>query len=99
MKKEMMELLNSENGTFRINNVSYLKRWQKDALGNKVDRLTLEFDNINNVCFSLYDREIKSRDYDGIIEESKEITNRFFKEVSDTLTKNLGAGYINTSRK
>ena len=99
MKKEVMNLVNSNEGKFRLNNVSYLKRWTLDGLGNKVDRLELEFDTINNVCFSLYDREIKARDYDGIIEECKALTERFFKEVSDTLSKNLGAGYINTSRK
>lgn len=101
MKKDIMNLINakSEEATyFRLNNVSYLRRWTKDALGDDVDRLVLEFDNINNVNFSLYDREVKSRDYDGIIKECQKITEAFFLEVSRTLISNLGAGYRNTSR-
>lgn len=98
MKKEIMNLINSKEGTYRINNVSYLYRWTESALGEKVDRLTLEFDSINGVCFSICDCDIKSRDYDGIIKECSELTNRFFDEVSRTLTNNLKAGYKNTSR-
>ena len=34
MKKEIMNLLNNTNeeAYFRINNISYLRRWTKDAL-------------------------------------------------------------------
>lgn len=101
MKKEIMNLINGkreEPAYFRLNNVSFLCRWTKDALGDDVDRLVLEFDNINDVNFSLYDREIKSRDYDGVIKECQKITEAFFKEVSRTLVSNMGAGYRNVSR-
>lgn len=98
MKKEIMDLIKSGDGSFRINNVSYLRRWTVDGLGHEVDRLVLEFDSINHVRFSITDHEIKSRDYDGIIEECKKLTEKFFEEVAHTLTKNLGAGYINTSK-
>lgn len=99
MKKEIMNLLNSTEGTFRINNISYLKRWTVDALGRKVDRLTLEFDSINGVRFSIYDTEIIARDYAGIIAECQELTTRFLAEVEETLFKNLGAGYRNVGGK
>ena len=98
MKKDIVNLLNSESGYFRINNISYLSRWTKDALGNNVDRLTLEFDSINGVCFSVFDREIKSRDYDGIIRECQDITQRFSEEIARTLCNNLGAGYRNVTK-
>ena len=52
MKKELLKILDSEDATFRLNNISYLHRWTKDALGNDVDRLELEFDHINGTCFS-----------------------------------------------
>lgn len=93
MKKELMAIVNSEEGTFKLNNISYLKRWTKSALGEDVDKLVLEFNNINNVCYSIYDREIKSRDYDGIIKECEELTKRFMDEVSRKLCSNLRAGY------
>lgn len=99
MKKDIMELLKSENGYLRINNISYLHRWTKDALGNEVDRLELEFDTINNVNFSIYEREIKSRDYAGIISECQVITENFMTEVSKTLCNNMKAGYRNVSKK
>ena len=95
MKKELLKILDSEDATFRLNNISYLHRWTKDALGKDVDRLELEFDHINGACFSLYDRNIKSRDYDGIIRESQEITQAFFTKVSHRLCSNLRAGYRN----
>lgn len=100
MKKEIMNLLNNTNeeAYFRINNISYLRRWTKDALGNDVDRLTLEFDCINDVRFSVYDSEIKSRDYDGIIKECQELTQKFTDEIARTLCKNLGAGYRNVTK-
>lgn len=93
MKKELMNVINSEDGTFKLNKISYLRRWTKDALGNDVDELTLEFNNINNVCYSIADRKIKSRDYEGIIEECEEITKRFFEEVSRKICSDLRAGY------
>ena len=95
MKKELLKILDSEDATFRLNNISYLHRWTKDALGNDVDRLELEFDHINGTCFSLYDGNIKRRDYDWIIRESQEITQAFFTEVSHRLCSNLRAGYRN----
>lgn len=93
MKKELMSVVNSEEGKFRLNSVSYLRRWAKDALNQDVDKLVLEFNNINNVCYSICDREIKSRDYDGIIKECEELTKKFMDEVSRKLCSDLRAGY------
>ncbi len=98
MKKEILNLINSKEGTYKLNNVSYLKRWTKTAIGEDVDMLELRFKNLNDVCFSIYDTEIKSRDYEGIIKECQMLTERYFNEVASTLCKNLGAGYKNVSK-
>ena len=95
MKKEIMQLVNSEDGTLRLNNISILRRWTKNGLGDRVDRLEIEFDNINDVCFSIYDTSIKSRDYEGIMRECEEHTKRFLEEVESTLISNMRAGYRN----
>lgn len=102
MKYEIMNLINSTDGEahyFRLNNVSFLCRYTKDALGEDVDKLYIDFDSINNVCFGICDREIKARDYDGIIKECQQITKRFFENVSTELCCNIGAGYRNVTRK
>lgn len=95
MKKEIMNLVKSEEGTFRLNNVSVLRRWKKDALGTEVDKLVLEFDTINLVRFTLADREIHARDYEGIIKECQDLTKRFFDEVAISLMLDMKAGYRN----
>lgn len=95
MKKAIMNLVNSDRGQIRLNNVSMLRRWTKNALDMDVDELTLDFDSINGVRFSIYDTTIKSRDYDGIIKECCTLTEKFFSEVSRSLCNDLKAGYRN----
>ncbi|MEE0265275.1 MAG: hypothetical protein UD936_06565 [Acutalibacteraceae bacterium] len=95
MKKEIMELINANEGTVRLNAVSYLTRWTVNAMGEKVDMLRLEFDSINGVRYSVFKNEIVARDYNGIIKECEAITNAFFAEVARSLTNNLKAGYRN----
>ena len=97
MKKEIVRLVNSTEGTFRLNNISTLRRWTKNGLDMDVDKLYLEFDTINNVRFGWSDTEVHARDYEGIIQECQEITTRFLKEVNEELTKNMRAGYRNKS--
>ncbi len=93
MKKEIMQLVSSNEGQIRLNSISYLRRWTKTAIGTPVDKLELVFDSINNVRFSIYDTEIKSRDYNGIIKECEELTSRFLAEVSRSLCNDLRAGH------
>lgn len=95
MKKEIIQLVNSEEGSFRLNNISTLRRWTKNGLDMDVDKLELEFDCINGVRFSICDREIESRDYEGIIKECQEITTRFLDEVARSLKNDMRAGYRN----
>lgn len=95
MKKEIMNLVNSEQGIFRLNNISFLKRWTKDAIGNDVDKLMLEFDTINNVSIGIRNFDVLGRDYESIIEECQKITSKYLLSVSDELCKNIRSGYRN----
>lgn len=93
MKKEIMNLVKSDDGMFSLNNMSYLKRWTRDALGNKVDRLEIRFCVINNMYFNNCVYEIEARDYDGIIEECAKATEAYFTEVQRKLISNMRNGY------
>lgn len=93
MKKEILNLVKSEEGILRSNNISFLRRWTKDALNNPVDKLVIEFDSINHVRYSLYERDIESRDFEGIIKECEEKTQLFLTEVSNVICSNLRNGY------
>lgn len=93
MKKEIMDLVKSDYGTFTLNNVSHLRRWTHDAIGNKVDRLEIQFDVINNVHFNNCFHEIEARDYEGIIDECAKATEAYFAEVQRKLISNMRNGY------
>lgn len=93
MKKNIIKLLQSDNGVYRLNNISYLVRWTNDGLGNEVDYLTINFENINGVNYGFSFYIIKARDYDGIIAECEKATNKYLTEVAKRITKDLKAGY------
>ena len=57
MKKEILNLIESNEGEFVLNNISYLRRWKKSAIGENVDKLVVEFENINNVNFGVASKE------------------------------------------
>ena len=92
MKKEIENLLASSNATLKLNQFAYLHRWQKDALGNRVDRLT--------VCVSLIAKphdfccEINSRDCAGIIREASVAVAMGFGQVAGKLATEMENGYI-----
>jgi hypothetical protein len=96
MKKEILNLIESNKGEFVLNNISYLRRWKKSAIGESVDKLVIEFENINNVNFGVASKEIVARDYNGIINEITIATKEYLQEVSDELCRNLKCGYINS---
>lgn len=92
MKSEIKSLLKSECDGYRLNNISCLIRWTKDACGDPVDGLRLCFDNINGVNFGDF-VDIGSRTYEGVIKECEAATNDFLNEVARRLTNDLRAGY------
>lgn len=56
MKKEIMNLITSSEGQFRINNISYLKRWTKDGMGeDTVGIVDMELNNgLGKAMYKLY---------------------------------------------
>ena len=93
MKKEITRLLKQEEGTLKLNNLSRLRRWSKDLFGEKVDMLVLDFETVNNVRYGVGNTEIKSRDYEGVLEEIKNLTEQFLECVKLELINNLENGY------
>ena len=92
MKKQIEALVKSFKGEYRLNCIATLRRWTTDAIGDPVDMLVIEFDNINNRHFGNW-RVIESRDYEGIISECEEYIMLFLTEAGATLTKELKNGY------
>lgn len=92
MKKEIENLLINENSSLRLNEYCFLRRWQKDALNQNVDRLVLEFKNY----YGKYNKvvEIESRNYSEIIELIESEIKIFFLELGDNLSKDFKNGYI-----
>ena len=84
MKQDILALLKTENGTCRLNNISSLKHWTTDG----VDMLVIEFDDINGVHFGQW-QVIRSRDYDGIIQECKDAIGYHLGGVIGKLCKDL----------
>ena len=91
--KEILNLLKSEEGTIKVNEICYLSRWTRDCLGNKVDGLKLEFYTINNVRHSIYPTTIISRQWNEIVEEIEKLNKLFLEELQMTLCKNIRTGY------
>lgn len=94
MKKEIMALIESAEGSYRLNNIATLRRWTEGGKG-KCDMLVIAFDPINGVNFGDDTMQIYARSYDGIIAECVLAIARHMRDVSDTLNKNLVNGYRN----
>lgn len=94
LKKEITRLVNAKSGGLRINNFCTLERWTKSGTGLDVDKLEIRFDALNDICIKGGAmEEIKSRDYNGIIEECNNAIQKFFEEAYRQTTNDLNAGY------
>lgn len=95
MKKELLKFVNSDEdeSRFRLNAISYLEHHTKNAFGKKIDRITIEFDQIYGHYCSICDNEIISRDFKGILTECQEKTEEFLNDVSYILCRELKAGH------
>lgn len=91
MKKEIENLLNSENAYLDLNKFCCLHRWQKNAFGEPVDCLKVEFSITSTFD---YREEITARDWRGIVEQVREAHTRAFAKASEVLSTELKAGYI-----
>lgn len=91
MKKEIENLINSENGKIDINKCCVLYRWTENALGDPVDCLHVEFNIIGKPDYVF---PIKSREWRKIVEEIAEAQTIAFQKMAEKLNKELENGYI-----
>ena len=91
MKKEIENLLNSENSYLKLSNFCTLHRWQKNAFGEPVDCLKVEFSITTTYDYSEY---ITARDWRGVVEQVRAAHTRAFTKASEILSTELKAGYI-----
>lgn len=92
MKREIEKLLKSENDTLELNSMFELRRWQKDALGNKVDNMELELKRINGVEFSK-SVPIINREYMPIIQELNLKMRYILDNLEEEIVRDLICGY------
>lgn len=93
LKQEITALINSAEGRCRINSISTLNRFTKNAAGLDCDVLKLEFNTTFFANCHVYDNAIKARNYDGIIAECEQITRKTMQNISDRLCSDMRAGY------
>ena len=91
MKKEIMELINSEEGTLKVNKFCMLRRWTKTALNEDVDKLEAIFSITH---YSSHVVEIQSREWKSIVDEVALAQAKAFADSADELNKQLINGYI-----
>lgn len=95
MKKEIENLLESENAYLDLNKYCSLHRWQKNAFGEPVDCLKVDFSITTTYDYSEY---ITARDWRGVVEQVREAHTRAFANASEVLSTELKAGYIRGRR-
>lgn len=95
LKKEITNLINSEEGTLKLNSISFLRRWHTtNGLGEEYDRLEIRFDTLNGLCIKgCFAAEITSREYKGIIAECEKATQKFFEEAANQISNDLRSGH------
>lgn len=91
MKNKITDLLNRDDATLKINSFCELRRYQKNALGNPVDRLDAVFSITHSSDFVV---TISARDWRGVIEELRTAQRKAFAEAAETLDRQLENGYI-----
>lgn len=91
MKKEIITLVNSKEGTLKINNYCTLQRWTKTALNEDVDKLEAIFSITHYMSHTV---EIQSRNWKSIVDEVVAAQTKAFAESADELNKQLLNGYV-----
>lgn len=77
----------------KINNISRLERWTKNAISEPVDKLIIRFAYVLG-CTGGKSYEIKSRTYTAIIDEIKQHTRAYLAECATWICKDIDAGYV-----
>lgn len=91
MKKEIENLVRSEDALLRLSPFCALHRRKKDGIGTPVDHLTADFRILSSHDASV---EIQSRDWNGILVEVQEAQTQVFAEAAKTLNREISNGYI-----
>lgn len=90
MKKEIMELLNKDEGSIELKKDFYLIRYTKDALDNEVDKLEIEFRPYYGKCWK--DTCIKSRNFTEIKQEILDFMKLALNEYNEFVIKEFENG-------
>lgn len=93
MKKDIMRLVASPEGEYRINPVCKLRRWTSIPGNHDIDKLVLDFDVIAGMGRFDSSVDITSRDYDGIITEITNAIDDHFADIASYLNNCLKNGY------
>ena len=88
-KRKILYMLGGAEGIVHLNNVSFLERVTENLFGERVDELNIYFYPLNGADYVFFDNKIRARDYDGVIEECKEKTAKFFEIVQDKLFEEM----------
>lgn len=91
MEKEIKNLLESENAYLNLSKFCRLHRWQKNAFGESVDCLKVDFSITSTFDYSEY---IFARYWRDIVDKVIEAQHRAFKEADRILSTELKVGYI-----
>jgi len=92
MKKEIEQLLASENATLKINRYCRLHRWQRiDFPVQKVDGLRADFSVVHAYDYAV---DIKARTWQGVVEEVAQAQVEAFRRAGDEYAKRLKNGYL-----
>jgi hypothetical protein len=95
MKKEIMQLVNSDSGMLKLNAISRLVRDVNDLFGMHHDNLSIEFLDVNGDARTFQGSyRISSRTFAGIVAECEEYTRIHLQRCTDQLCSNLKNGYI-----
>lgn len=91
MKKEIMNVITSESAELKVTPFGLLRRNRKDAIGNPVDKLWLDV-KTKETALVIY--EIKSRNYDEVIEEIELAIRDYFERLTERTCKALRNGRL-----
>ena len=88
MEKEIMQMVEKGEGSYRINAFCKLKvETFKGWVSEKITNVFVVFSMDNATYFPTY--EIKSRDFNGIISEIQKCTEMFFDKTKRIMIKDL----------
>ena len=92
LKKDIVNLIKSDKGSVKINEIIRLHRWTKNAIGEDVDCLMVSFSYIGGTRYGC-SIDVASRTYDGIIEEISVYFKIYMRDCTEQIIDNIRNGY------